>query len=91
MGEIIPVVLGIILGSLVRRGAGGAMRAVLSLFAAAVCGLFATVIAGEYQISWLYLLPDLGEATLGLAIGFAVASRLPTRFARTGPAHSAGG
>lgn len=73
MDEIVPVVLGVVLGAIIWRATRGATRTILSVIAVAVCGAFATVLSGEYHESWVYLLLDLGEAALGLTVGFAAA------------------
>jgi hypothetical protein len=75
MDEIVPVLFCALLGVIIWRGTRGLTRSVLSVLAVIASGAFATVLSGEYVESWLYLLLDLGEATLGLAIGFVVAHR----------------
>jgi hypothetical protein len=77
--ELVPVILGIVLGALIWRTTKGYSRGLLSVSAVAVSGLAATVLSGEYHESWMYLLLDLGEAAFGLAIGFVVAHRLLKR------------
>jgi len=85
--EIIPVILGAVLGAAIWRSTTGWVRLVLSVLAVLVSGAFATVMSGEYHTSWVYLLLDLGEAALGLAAGFFVAYRLlPARRAEQRPA-----
>ena len=79
MDEIVPVILGVVLGAVIWRGTRGATRTVLSVLAVFASGIFATVLSGEYHDSWLYLLLDLGEAALGLAVGFAIAHWLLPR------------
>jgi hypothetical protein len=74
--ELIPVIVGIVLGALIWRTASRRLRGLLSVAAVLVSGLAATVLSGEYHDSWLYLLLDLGEAAIGLALGFAIAHRL---------------
>jgi hypothetical protein len=41
--------------------------------AVAISGLAATTFTGEFEESWLYLLQDLAEAAVGLALGLAIA------------------
>lgn len=75
MDEIVPVALGAVLGAAIWLSATGWPRFLLSLLTVLVAGAFATVTSGEYHASWVYLLLDLGEAALGLALGFFVAHR----------------
>lgn len=86
MDELIPVIVGIVLGALIWRRASGHLRGLLSVAAVLVSGLAATVLSGEYHESWLYLLLDLGEATIGLTLGFAIAHRLPWSRGASAPA-----
>jgi hypothetical protein len=76
MEELIPIILGIILGALIGRSTTGITRIVLSVAAVLVSGASATILSGEYVESWIYLLLDLGEAALGLALGFVIVHRL---------------
>lgn len=79
MDEIVPVALGVLLGALIWSVASGPVRLLLSVCAVAVSGLAATVLSGEYQESWIYLLLDLGEAALGLAAGMVIVHRVQQR------------
>jgi hypothetical protein len=47
MDEMVPVVLGVVLGASIWRAGRGATRTVLSVLAVIVCGAFATVLSGE--------------------------------------------
>jgi hypothetical protein len=76
MEELVPVILGVVLGALIGRSTTGRTRIVLSITAVLVSGATATVLSGEYVGSWIYLLLDFGEAALGLALGFVIAHRL---------------
>ena len=73
MDELVPVILGFVLGAIIWRCTTARVRLAFSVLAVIVSGVFATVTSGEYQSSWIYVLLDLGEAALGLAAGFAVA------------------
>jgi hypothetical protein len=72
MVELLPIVLGTIVGAVIYRHTRGRTRLVLSVAAVIVSGTAATVLSGEYVESWIYLLLDLGLAALGLALGFAI-------------------
>jgi hypothetical protein len=75
MEELVPVVLGVALGVMIWGGSAGGRRSVLSLCAVLVSAFAATVLSGEYQESWIYLLLDLAEATLGFALGTVIVRR----------------
>lgn len=79
MDEVVPVVLGAVLGFAIWHFGPGRARILLSLCAVALSGVLATVFSGEYVESWIYLLLDLGEAAIGLALGFAAAHWLTRR------------
>ena len=76
MDEIVPCILGAVLGAMIWLNARGVARFALSILAVIVSAAVATIASGEYLGSWIYLLLDLGEAAFGLAIGYVVAARL---------------
>ncbi|HYB09446.1 MAG TPA: hypothetical protein VEJ16_07230 [Alphaproteobacteria bacterium] len=76
MDEIVPFVLGAVLGALIWTFTSGRMRLALSVGAVLVSGFAATMLSGEYLESWVYLLLDFGEAAIGLAIGMFIARRV---------------
>jgi hypothetical protein len=78
MDELVPVILGCVLGAVIWLTTAGKIRFVLSLLAVALSGTIATVASGEYHESFVYLLLDFGEAALGFVIGYVVAARLLT-------------
>jgi hypothetical protein len=71
--ELVPVILGAVLGALVWASTRSWTKAFLSIGAVVVSGITATVVSGEYHTSWVYLLLDLSEAAFGLVIGFVIA------------------
>jgi hypothetical protein len=73
MFELIPIVMGLILGVLIWRNTQGRLRLLLSVAAVALSGATATMLSGEYAESWIFILLDLGEAAFGLAVGFVIA------------------
>jgi hypothetical protein len=75
MTELVPVIVGATFGAVIRRNTSGKTRFALSIFAAAVSGAIATLASGEYLEGWTYLLLDLGEAALGLVVGYVIAAR----------------
>jgi hypothetical protein len=46
------------------------------LFAAVILGATATVISGEYRVSWIYLLLDIAQAVTGIALGTSLCRSL---------------
>ena len=84
MDEVVPVVLGVVLGALIWVATTGSTRLALSVSAVLVSGVAATVLSGEYHESWIYLLLDLGEAALGLAAGILIGHRVLRRRAAAG-------
>lgn len=80
MDELFPVLLAAALGIAISLYARGRTRWILSGLAVAASGLAATTFTGEFEESWLYLLQDLAEAAVGLALGFAIARWVPPRF-----------
>lgn len=72
MQELIPLFLGLVLGlglGTLRPGIRLPVGAALSVAA----GVLATVVTGEFKITWAYLLVDIplvaGAAVLGLTMG----------------------
>lgn len=76
MEEVIPLVLGACQGAIIWLSFRGATRLALSPVAVVVAAFVATVLSGEYQQSWAYLLFDLAEAAIGLAVGCVFAAWL---------------
>ena len=91
MEEFFPVLLAAAFAIAISLYTGGAPWWVLGSVAVAASGLAATTATGEFEDSWLYLLQDLAEAAVGLALGLAIVGWvLPrlglTRAAATGEA-----
>jgi hypothetical protein len=87
MEELVPFILGAILGALMSFRRIGRARVTVCAAVVVSGGAVATVLSGEYQTSWVYLLLDCAEAALGLVAGLAIAARLlarrnPIRMAR---------
>jgi hypothetical protein len=74
MDELATVTVAAFLGAVIWRSARGKMRIFLSLLAVIAAGTIASLASGEFQESWHYLLLDLGEAALGLVVGYAIAA-----------------
>jgi len=75
MDEIVPVILGALFAAFFWYRDTGRDRLLLSVFAVVASAATAIILSGEYLKSWIYLLLDLGEASLGLAVGLAIAHR----------------
>jgi hypothetical protein len=90
MDELVPVVLGLVLGAFIRVTTTGQTRLILSIGGVLVAGLAATVLSGEFDQSWIYLMLDLAEAALGMTAGVFIGDRtLRQRTARREEASSA--
>jgi len=81
MDELFPIAAGLVLGMLFAAGFRWLrlwwVRSILVLLA----GLSATLLSGEYQANWAFVLVDVGEVALLAWIGFVVARRLRRHFA----------
>ena len=82
MEEIIPVAFGCILGFAVWHGTHGWLRSLLLLVAVFAAAFAATVLSGEYQSSWLYLLLDVSLAAMGIVVGIVLTRLLPNLLRR---------
>jgi hypothetical protein len=80
LSELLPVLSGLVLGfvlALVRRP----LRLPLGAVVAVALGALATVVSGEYQISWAFILVDVPLVALSAVAGF-LAARNALRFGR---------
>jgi len=77
VAELFPVGIGFFAGVLVSRAAGASTPWGLCGLCALVIGLSATVLSGEWLQSWLFLLIDVSEAFVMVALGDIVARRFP--------------
>jgi hypothetical protein len=77
MEELVPFILGVLLGAFFKVRTTGRTRSAAYTAAGALSGVFATPLSGEYQTSLVYLLLDCAEAALGLVVGLAIVARLP--------------
>lgn len=80
MEELLPVLSGLCVGGLLGFFRP-ATRLWLAIVLAIVLGFLATVISGEYEISWGFLLIDIPLVAISTAIGLLVVRRFrqPTR------------
>lgn len=85
MEELVPPVLGFLIGLLVWRSTAGRVRLALSAAGIVAAALAATVLSGEYVESWLYLLADLTTAALGFGAAILAMRWMASRSARVSP------
>jgi hypothetical protein len=69
MDELIPVIIAAVLGALIWKKSSGRSRPLLLVTAVIAVGVTATLLSGEYIVSWVYLLQDLAESAVGVASG----------------------
>jgi hypothetical protein len=82
MDELAPILCGLILGALIWCIPSRSLRLALSIAAVVASGVAATLFSGEYRVSWLYLLLDLGEASVAFGVGAAVMRLVVRKTAR---------
>jgi hypothetical protein len=74
MQELLPIAGGLFIGALLPFVRSG-LRIVVGLAAAAVVGILATVISGEYKIGWEFLAIDIPGAALATGAGYMAVKR----------------
>jgi Na+-transporting NADH:ubiquinone oxidoreductase subunit NqrE len=72
MGELFPVVSGVVLG-IVVAGLRPSLRLWVGALLSAVLGLCATVLSGEFEVSWDYLLVDIPLVAVSAGAAFTLA------------------
>jgi hypothetical protein len=73
--ELFPLASGLLLGALLGL-LRPSIRAPIGALAAAALGVLATVISGEFRVSWGYLLFDIPLVGVSALLGFVVARRV---------------
>jgi hypothetical protein len=81
MHELLPIAAGLLMGVALTLIAPR-LRLWVGMLASVVLGIVATVISGEYQIGWEFLLIDIPLVAISSVIGLTVArdprpSRVP--------------
>jgi hypothetical protein len=75
MHELLPIVSGILAGA-----ALGSIRPTwrlpIGLVVAIILGIVATIVSGEFRVSWAYLFIDIPLVAVSAAAGLLVARRL---------------
>lgn len=76
--EFLPVVSGLLAG-LVLGGVTARRRPLVWVLASVILGLLATVVSGEFRVSWAYLLVDIPLVGAAAAAAFLVTRRVRRR------------
>jgi hypothetical protein len=84
MQELFPVVSGVVLG-IVVAGLRPSLRLWVGVLLAAVLGLCATVLSGESEVSWDYLLVDIPLVAVSAGLSFTLARMAFLRRRRANP------
>jgi hypothetical protein len=72
MDELFPVVSGVVLG-IVVAAIRPSLRLWIGIPVSIVLGLAATVLSGEFEVSWDYLLIDIPLVTVSAGLSFTLA------------------
>ena len=75
MQELFPITAGLLLGALLQL-VRPSLRLPVGVAAAVAVGVAATVLSGEYTISWGFLAIDIPAAALAAVAGFLVTKRV---------------
>jgi hypothetical protein len=75
MHELLPIVAGFLLGFLVSR-LRPALAVPLAAVGAVAIGVAATILSGEFRISWDFLAIDIPGTALAVVSGYLTARRL---------------
>jgi hypothetical protein len=78
MNELFPVVSGLLVGCLLG-GLRPELRLAVGGLLSVVLGVAATVISGEFRVSWEYLLVDIPLVAVCAYVGFILARTLVGR------------
>jgi hypothetical protein len=81
MQELIPFGCGLLLGA-VLGWVRPSIRLPLGALLAVACGIFATVVTGEFRLSWDYLLVDIPLVAASAFAGFAALRRTAAALGR---------
>ena len=87
MEEILPIVSGFLVGALAHR-LRPSLRLIATVPIGIAFGVLATVLSGEFQVSWSFLAIDIPLVALGAAVGWRVGAVAPASApgGREGPA-----
>ncbi len=79
MGEVFPVIAGIIIGLLVSRIGGVRSRWITATLLTVIAGAAATFLSGESRESWGFVFVDIGLVALAAGIAWGVATVVARR------------
>ena len=82
MEELVPWVLGLLLGMALPRAPGGAGRRALFIVLIVVLGASVTVLSGEWSENPGYALVDIGQTWLAATIAMYARRHIPWRLLR---------
>lgn len=82
MGELFPIVAGILVGLIASRIARGRTRALVAVALTILFGVAATLVSGEARESWAFVFVDVGLVALAAAIAWGAASLASNRLAQ---------
>jgi hypothetical protein len=80
MTEFFPIVAGLLCG-LLLGSVTARRRVIVGLVFSVVAGALATVVSGESQISWAFLLIDIPLVAVSAGVGDLISRRLVLRLA----------
>jgi len=75
MEEIFPVGAGVVLGLVIGWLVPGQLRGWLLAVGSAMIGATASWISGELDVSWLYILVDIGQVLLAGTLSWILVAR----------------
>ena len=75
MEEIFPVGSGVVLGLIVAYLISGRLRGWVLAVGSVVIGVTASWISGELEVTWLYILVDVGQALIAGSLTWILALR----------------
>jgi hypothetical protein len=75
MNELFPIVAGLLCG-LVLGSLTAQRRIVVGMVFAVVAGLLATIVSGEWRISWAFLLIDIPLVAISSVAGVLLSRRV---------------
>ena len=81
MGEVFPIVAGVIIGLIVSRIGAVRARWITAIILTLVAGVAATFLSGEAEESWAFVLVDIGLVAVAAAIAWGLATFVARRVA----------
>jgi uncharacterized membrane protein YedE/YeeE len=78
MNELLPIAGGILLGALLTR-VPRSTRIPIAIVGIVLIGFAATVVSGEFRVSWGFLAIDIPGAAIATVCGFLLARALAAR------------